>query len=111
MFTYVIESEQSDDECATGRGACTPSALQHKGEGENDVLAHATRSVRKRVAERLEGVCFVVVAVNPRSDEQVFRGRKEFEYGEPNISIRVVSSNSSSSSESSFPLCTPHSEL
>ena len=41
-FARVVESEQSGDECASGRGACTPSALQHRKEGENDVLAHAT---------------------------------------------------------------------
>jgi hypothetical protein len=65
MFARVVESEQSGDECVSGGGAYIPNALQHRPETQDYFLTQAMGCVRKRAAERLKDVFFVVFAVHP----------------------------------------------
>lgn len=64
MFARVVEPEQSGDERASGRGARLPNTLQHRPEAQDHFLTEAMGSVRKRAAERLKDVFFVVFAVH-----------------------------------------------
>src|SRR6266403_808264 len=65
MFACVVESEQSGDECASGRGAYFPNDLQHRPETHNHLLTQAMGSVRNPTGKFLKDLSFVVFAVDP----------------------------------------------